>query len=137
MPGCVFRVGGLDFDLDGFLATSPFKPHATWRRGEARFRRRGPEENSGFNLMVSEANGSEFSTQVGDAIAFLEAHESEVQRLRDYPGVDSLTLDFGIDRRDDLIQCEYLPPSLLRLAGCLGLGLELSFYPSSISTKGV
>ena len=54
---------------------------------------------------------------------------AELARLRQEPGVEGMTLDFGIEWRDVAAQFDHLPPTLVRLAGALGLGLEISHYP--------
>lgn len=42
-------------------------------------------------------------------------------------------LDFGyylrLDGQRVLVQCDFLPSELLKLAGELGIGIELSLYP--------
>jgi hypothetical protein len=55
-------------------------------------------------------------------------HADEVRRLRKFPGVEAVTLDFGIWRRDVVVQCDHFSEELVRLAGELGVGLELSAY---------
>ena len=82
-------------------------------------------------MTVSEADFNEFPRQVGEATAFLQAHAAQVRRLCGWPGVESVDLDFGIERRDVAVQCDRLPPALVRLAGSFGLGIELSHYWSS------
>src|SRR4029453_13649532 len=52
------------------------------------------------------------------------------RRLCTFSGVESVTLDFGISRRDVAVQCSQLPSELVRLAGSLGLNIELSLYPA-------
>ncbi len=52
-------------------------------------------------------------------------------RLGCYPGVTDMRLDFGYYRRDVAAQFDYLPPDLLARAGKLGIGIELSLYPSA------
>jgi hypothetical protein len=52
-----------------------------------------------------------------------------------FPGVESAGLDFGIARRDGAAQFESFPSELLRLAGNLGLDLDLSQYPVSESKE--
>jgi len=61
---------------------------------------------------------------------FLRKHQSELSRLASFPGVDDRHLDFGYHHRDAAVQCDYLPPELLALAGSLGIGIELSLYPA-------
>jgi hypothetical protein len=70
------------------------------------------------------------SGQVKDAIVFLQKHQSEIARLAGFPGVEGRTLDFGYHNRNVFVQCDYLPPELLVLAGSLGVGIELSLYPA-------
>ena len=66
--------------------------------------------------------------QIRDAIKFLERHKRQLRRLSRLPGVETLTLDFGVARRDVPAQFDYFPPNLLLAAGKLGIGLELSWY---------
>src|SRR6185295_4997963 len=83
--------------------------------------------DSGLSLDVSSADG-DFDAEIAVAIAFLSIHEAELRRLRDFPGVTDVRLDFGYYRRDVAAQCDYLPPELLARAGKLGIGIELSLY---------
>ncbi len=88
---------------------------------------------------VSDAAGN-LTGQCRDAIAFLRSNKTELQRLKVYRGIDECWLDFGYDRRDVAVQCDYLPHELLLLAGSLGIGIELSLYPPAAdaekSTRG-
>jgi hypothetical protein len=86
-------------------------------------------ESSGFNLVVSDAPGTDFAAQVDDATAFLIAHRKELARLMEAPGVEDVVLDFGIKRLDMAVQSVTFPAQLIRLAGDLGLAIELSQYP--------
>ena len=63
--------------------------------------------------------------------------ESARRRLCTFPGVETVALDFGIERRDVAVQCDRLPEELIRLAGTLGLGIELSHYPAASQPHGV
>ncbi len=47
------------------------------------------------------------------------------------PGVESACLDFAVEEKDTFTQCSYLEPELLKLAGGLGIGIEISLYPCS------
>jgi hypothetical protein len=116
-----------------FCSESGLKPCELYRRGEPVFPASQPQgkknDASGINLVVSDADFHEFPRQVEEATAFLQAHKEELARLRGFPGVEAMTLDFGIARRDVIVQSDFFPPSLIRLAGELGLGIELSQYP--------
>ncbi len=85
----------------------------------------------GFNVVVSDAPGDDLPAQVEDAIQFLAAHHAELTRLMASSGMDGAVLDFGIERRDVVVQCDTLPAPLIRLAGELGLAIEISLYPET------
>ena len=136
---CVLRASGTDFDPETFLDPSPFEPSKIYRRGDPRLpesRPNGPRyDTSGINVAVSEAPWSDLPAQVADAERFLEANRAELERLVQSPGVTDLTLDFPIELRIDgetvVAQFDRFPASLVRLAGTLGIALELSVYPCS------
>jgi|SRR6267142_1665995 len=132
MPGCVFHVRGEDFAVDEFLTTSSLKPYQVWHKGDV-LNRKGEEcDGSGFSMDVSDVD-AELSGQTADAIAFLRRHETELARLAQFARATDRRLDFGYDRRTVAVQCDYLPPELLALAGGLGIGIELSLYDPSES----
>jgi len=131
---CVFRVSGAHFDVDQFLGKSLWLPPAIFRAGEPRFPASQPKgpilEQSGFNLNVSDAEFSELHRQIHDAILFLRSNEKELVRLRDFPGVEGMCLDFGIEERDVPAQSEAFPPELLFLLGQMGISLAFTLYPT-------
>ncbi len=133
MPGCVLRVSGRDFAVDEFLARSPLTPCKVWRAGEPRFGHRPPHVDFGFNVVVSDAPGDDFPAQVEDAISFLAVHHDELTRLMASAGVEA-ELDFGIERGDVAVQSDILPAPLIRLAGALGLAIEMSLYPEMVDS---
>ena len=105
------------------------------RRGEPMLPASEPDgrrhEQSQVHVSVSDADFDQFPRQVVEATEFLQREFEQVQRLCQWPGVEGVTLDFGIARRDVVVQCDVLPPALVRVAGLLGLGIELSQYPPS------
>ena len=129
----VLRARGTEFDPDRFCSKSGFKPCRLYRKGEPVLPATKPEgrknEDSGIHVVLSEADFHEFPRQVDEATAFLEIHKDELARLRNFPGIEDMTIDFGIARRDVIVQSDYLPPCLIRMAGELGLGIEISQYP--------
>ena len=130
---CVLRANGSDFLVDRFLEHSDLIPCVVYRKGEPRSPASKPKgkihETSGLNIDVSEADFDNLEGQIQDAISFLKQHKKELERLRKFPGVEGLALDFGIAKRDVIAQYDYFPPELLYLAGSLGIGIELSQYP--------
>ena len=129
MPGCIFHVSGENFDVDAFLARSPFGPYRVAHRGEPKGRKSKRWPYSGFSVEVSKAYG-DLAKQCEDVAAFLGEYHAEVSRLSAFPGVTDLRLDFGYERRDVAVQTDYLPPELLVLVGSLGIGIVLTLYPN-------
>lgn len=131
MPA-VLRAYGGDFDVDALLAGCTLPVCAVKRHGKPVFPASQPNgrqhDRSGVHVTASDADFSEFPRQVAEATAFLQAEFEQVRRLCAWPGVEAVDLDFGIERRDVAVQCDRLPPALIRLAGSLGLGIELSQY---------
>jgi hypothetical protein len=132
--GCVLKVAGRDFDVDAYLRRGALVPTAVYRRGESRFptlpRARKTLE-SGFSIVVSQKSSARFADQVEEAVSFLGRHRQAVRALRRQKGVDGATLNFGLERQEVPPEGHVFPEDLVRVAGALGLALEVSFYPPS------
>lgn len=136
---CVLRATGAEFNPDAFLDASPFEPCKVFRRGDPRLPKSKPHgpryDSSGISVAISEAPWSDLPAQVADAKRFLDANRAEIERLTHTTGVVDLTLDFPIELRIDgdtvVAQFDRFPAPLVRLAGALGIALELSIYPCS------
>jgi hypothetical protein len=61
---------------------------------------------------VSDADFDHFPQQVMDAAGFLRDNAEQLWQLCKWPGIECVTLDFGIHLRDTWIHCDYLPPEL-------------------------
>ena len=137
MPGAVLYVSGDGFDPDDVLSSLSLRPYRVWRCGEP-VAVTGPRvgrvyESGGFCCEVSAADGL-LADEAANALSFLTEHRSALASLRYHPAVEDVRIDFGhYSRIDDgrvVVQCDYLSPELLRLAGELGVGFELSLYPA-------
>ena len=133
---CVLRAGGPNFDVDAFLVTSSLKAIRVRRKGELRFASKpdGPRsECSGFNADVSSKEWSDLPGQIDDAKAFLSEYEAELLRLRSFPGVDGVELDFPthlrIGTNNVAVQTDRLPADILLAAGRLGMDIVMTIYP--------
>jgi hypothetical protein len=92
---------------------------------------------SGARFLVSDADFDEFDIQKSEAIAFLRDHADVLRRIMAHPGVEDGYLDFGIARKENVFsQCDFLPAELLKAAGDLGLGIEISHYPVRDDEEG-
>ena len=127
MPGCVLRAFGTEFDPQEFLEGSSLKPCNVFQKGDHRSETRR-RNGGGFTVVVSDADGTDFESQVDDAVKFLRRNQEELSRLRRYEGVTEIRLDFGVYRRMRFVQSSYLPPELLIVAGFLRVGIEISIY---------
>ncbi len=115
--GCVLQATGISFDAEEFVRQTSFDPKLILYHEKIGF----PEEfklkmaevePSGLDffettfllLEVSQAETKE--TQISEATSFFEQYRDEVQRLRDFPQVENITLMFmtaeGKSAREDL-----------------------------------
>jgi len=117
---CVLRVSGKGFNVDAFLADSPFEPDDVFEKGESL---------TGFNLTVSAASPEDLETQVDDAMRFLDEHEEELRRLTGFDGVDIAFLDFAVRWRDVAVHVDTFPSDFIWRAGALDISLTVSHYP--------
>lgn len=128
MGVCLFVASGLRFDVDRYLARSPFKPATVFRKGQI-----PPKENpeclarpdSGFVVLVSETEEPGIGSQLGPASEFLARHVKELRRLREC-GADNMLLDLGIRVGGEMQQSDYLPPEFINALAALGLGIVFS-----------
>jgi hypothetical protein len=134
---CVFRASGQSFEVDAFLRESALSAHPVFRRGSPRLPGSGSlASTSGFNVAVSDAEFDNLREQIDDALAFVRRHEAEIRRLRSFPGVETVCLDFGVPWRDVVAQTDTFPPELLRVMGDLGIELTVSHYQASRDVAG-
>ena len=133
----VLRLSGTEFNVEVAMASTSLEPCAVRRKGGLRFPKSQTNtsvfESSGLNFLVSDAGFHEFEFQVDDAIEFLESQFDELKPLLASPGIDEAWLGFGVAKRDVVAQVDLFPSRLIRLAGALGLGIEVSQYPVSSS----
>jgi hypothetical protein len=127
MPGCVLRATGKRFQAKMFLEESTLQPCNVFSKGERKSNSR-VWETSGFTAIVSEASGSDFMTQVSDAIRFINAHKDELLRLREFEGIEKFELDFGVYTQAEFLQSFCFPAKLISSISDLQLDIELSVY---------
>jgi len=142
MPGCVFSAVGDFFNVEEYLATVSMDTLDVFIKGQQRSRRRPrasrPFKASGFTIGVSDSN--DVKKQIDDALKFISRETSALLKLKEWAGVTERRLDFGctlsIGKIDPssggeiMVQCEYFPAALLKIAGDLGIGIEVSIYPA-------
>ena len=134
---CVLRVYGKQFDPKKFLEHSGLPAYESWREGEPRLqgsKRWGPTHDSaGFKVDVSRKEWTDLAGQIEDALEFLGKFRHDLRALVATPGVEHVWLDFPFafpaSETAPLLQSVMLPPTLLAIAGELGVGIEVSIYP--------
>lgn len=128
---CVLRAKGESFDVAAFLASSPLQAATVYEKGDPLVPGGSPASTrraSGFNLTVSEAGLDDLEGQIHDAVEFLDECEDELRRLGRFPGVEEVSLDFGVRWREVAAQTDSFPSDLLWRAGALDLSLEITHY---------
>jgi len=122
---CVLRATGDNFQPSDFLRDSIFEPCNVFRKGE-RKSASSAWKTSGITVEVSSAD--DFSAQVRDAIVFLETNRAELLRLKQFAGLEEISLDFGVSGRNGFLQSYLFPLKIIRLASEFSLELEVSIY---------
>jgi hypothetical protein len=84
------------------------------------------------HFSVSQCEFDDFPSQLSDAGVFLSANAADLTLLMGSSEAAGV-LDFAVEFRDEGFQFRTFPPALVRQAGAMGLGLELSLYPEQLS----
>jgi hypothetical protein len=124
---CVLRAHGESFQVKQFLADSPLKPDTVYERADPLGSQR---KASGFSVTVSGADFSDLEGQIREATLFLDEYEEELRRLGGFPGVEGMSLDFGVMWRDGAVQTDVFPADLLWRAGALDIWIAITHYPA-------
>ena len=130
---CVLRASGTYFDVDEFLKTSTLDVLTAFHRGAVQFPISSltrKSEYSGMSVSVSTRDFSDLRGQIEDAVSFLLENDQELRRLRDFPGLERMDLDFPVEDRDLVYQRDAFPHQLLSLLGSLRIGLIISRQPA-------
>jgi len=89
---------------------------------------------SGIGALVSNADFERLDLQIKDAIKYLKKNEINLKKLSELR-FKKIQIDFGIEKRDVWAQFDFFPPLLLKLAGNLNIGIEISQYETAESIK--
>ncbi len=109
----VLRVSGLNVDV--CLANTTIQPYRL--------------ENGTAHFLVSDCEFDDVPGQLQDALAFLSDHAADISWMMQMPE-STATLDFAREAREEGFQYLAFPAMLVQRAGALGLGLEISLYPT-------
>ena len=136
---CVLHVTSDTDSLNEYIKTAGLPVYMAYEKGDPIFpnaKDPGQYEDSGFSCDVSEKGWDDFQGQIEDAISFLRQFETPLFELIDRYHITDIRLDFPMTSRIAMnasyfMQSDYLPPELLKLAGRLDIGIEISQYRGS------
>ena len=138
---CILTLSGRNFDVDVFTDTTKLRPYRKSYKGQPKFKSKPDGEkltSSSMSIETSKAEFDNFKKQIDDTITFLKRNKEKLGHVALTKGIESAVLNFGIDLRIDkkkvLTQSDTFPSELLKLAGDLGLDIELSIYPVDMQT---
>ena len=133
---CILTIWGRYFDVDTFINTSKLKPYKKSYKGQPKFKAKPDGEKLPHSLIAIETSKTDFDNldkQITDTIRYLKQNKDKLAHLSLAKGIDHAILDFGInlriDKKNILSQSDKFPSKLLKLAGDLGLDIQLSLYP--------
>ena len=136
---CILRIIGANLDIDYFITNSGLNPYKKSYKGQPKLTTKPEGEKLSFSGLSIETSASDFDDlkkQIEDTITYLEQNQAKLKFINSTKEIEYAILDFGVDLRIDgeknLFKFEKFPSKLLKLAGDLGLDIELSIYPSDI-----
>ncbi len=129
----ILSVLGSDLNVRQLIRKVPVPVSSWFVRGE----RRNPvsyslNKYSGFIYRVSEAGFNELEQACGDAEVFLSEHQDVLRACCRFAGIEQSRISFSVGIEDG-VPSWCFANSLVRLVGDIGLDLELSQYPVSVS----
>ena len=138
---CILTIIGQDFDVDTFIEKSKLRPYKKSYKGQPRVKSK-PDgiklSHSLLSIETSKAGFNDLKKQISDTFRFLSFNKDKLTFITSTEGIDHAIIDFGIYLRIDsvsvLTQSDKFPNKLLKLAGELGLDIELSIYPVDMQT---
>ena len=131
---CIFRATSKNNSFIEFRRLNPdFPVYKTHEKGE----RPGiGKEESAYEeyciyCEVSDRDWQDTKGQVTDMISFLEVYAPFLIKLQKTHDIDDWRFDLPYEcklNETRFTQYEYLPPKLIKMAGALEIGIELSLY---------
>lgn len=127
----MLNIIGEDLDIDVFLIRSKLSPHKKTYKGAPKFKTKPDGERIAYSVVtfkVSDAPFDNFKQQVEDSLVFLRENQNKLECIAATEGVQFAVLDFGVRNTEQFSESAILPKELLKLAGYLGLDIEISLY---------
>ena len=138
---CILSISGQNFNIDAFIDKSKLRPYKKSYLGRPKLKTKPDGGKLSYSLLSIETSKASFDNltkQIIDTIRFLKRNKDKLATIGFTKGIDHAGLDFGInlriDRKKILFQSDTFPNELLKLAGNLGLDIQLSIYPVDLQT---
>lgn len=135
---CVLRIEGENFKVNEFLKITKLSAYKVYVKGDKIGYTKNMNtiyQTNGCSFDLSKADFDRFDLQKKDALKFLESNFEKLKLLPDFGLTEEEipVIDFGIFTRmfEVEIQSDYFEPKLLKLAGELNFGIEISQYIES------
>ncbi len=129
--GCILRVFGRKFNVDRFLAGTTLRPYGAHHVGDSFSSGSGKFTDNGMAIDLSKrmkVDGRQFS----QVTAYLIRHKKELLALQHTRGVETMEVNFLVPHSPkNLAQIVSIPPTLIAIAGTLGLSITLTFALTS------
>jgi len=129
---CILRASGKSFDVDSYVNGKDVEFTQVYKKGESRLlasKSNGRKlDCSGVGIEVSCAGFDAMNQQLEDALRFLNDNMALVVELVGCRGVESVSLDFGVETKPSFCASYTFPAELVAIAGKLGISLCVSMY---------
>jgi hypothetical protein len=136
---CVLNILGEDLDIDRFVEESGIHVFEKKYKGDiipghpSHIRKR---KWSSLTLVISEAGFDDAALQIENTISFLESNKDKLKLIPTFKGIDSASINLGIDAVIDnytLAQHLLLPIKLICICASLHIEIELSIYSKDMN----
>ncbi|SKA09321.1 hypothetical protein [Sediminibacterium ginsengisoli] len=141
MP-CTLVIRGKHFDADDFFKKSKLRGYTINYKGTPIFKNKPDGKkmmHTSASIQTSSAGFNDMPKQVKDTIQYLERNRAKLENILLTRHIDYAILDFGvalrIDHQNILIQSEILSKKLIKLAGELGLSIDITIYPPDLEEQ--
>lgn len=124
---CILHAYGTGFEPDLFLKDARFTPDRVIYKDKLKaLDEHNAEITDAMHLLIAISHADALSVQVEDTVKFLEFYQDMVKKLRHYPNVEEVCLNFTARREDILLQDSLFSAELYDLT--LGNGICLNVF---------
>ena len=134
---CVLHFFGADAHVDELLRLAPAPTCAVYRKGKPSSDRPAARlaATSGVSMVASDTDFDDLDEQQAQALTFLRQHHLALAAMRDVPGLEVASIDFGISMRNVVMQSDTFDADLLVEIARLRMRMVLSQYPTARKTR--